>query len=133
MRIKEKMVEFSTKMGEKTVDLTTKLGVADSNFRGQYLDKGINSDVIVRFLEVYPQCSAEWLLRDEGSMFRSGDSNTVNGVNNGHVGSTYGTENQSAPSKSCDDCSILSAKDQVIAAQQGTIEAQRIAIEALRR
>lgn len=124
MKIKEKMVEFSTKKGETTVEFTTKLGVADSNFRGKYIEKGINSDVVIRFLEMYPDCSAEWLLRDKEPMIinteqsfsfnNSGAGAMVNGVNNGTVQKNEGD---------CQECALLKAKDETIAAQKVTIEA----------
>ncbi|MCQ2313243.1 MAG: hypothetical protein MJZ84_07355 [Paludibacteraceae bacterium] len=92
----------------------------------------IQSKWLLMIAEKFPQYSAEWLVRDADPMIRVSEQNTVNGINNGHVGSTYGTENQQTKSVSCDACDLLAAKDQIIAAQQGTIEAQRIAIDALR-
>lgn len=123
--IKEKILSYCNQKGIKKSKIAQKIEVSETNFTGRNLQSSIGSDALVKFLTAFPEVSAEWLLRDEGPMFRNGDTNMVNGVNNGHVGSTYGVEKQETPAPSCDQCALLAAKDQVI-------EAQRIAIDALR-
>ena len=103
---------------------------ASKGVLNKFLTSGtdIQARWIVKIAEKYPNYSAEWLLRDSGPMVITGEQNItfqdnagsgamVNGVNNGTVSKQEG---------SCDDCALLKAKDE-------TIAAQRIAIEALNR
>lgn len=119
-----------------SVNAMEKLIGASKGVLGKFLNQDAGTDIQSKWLlmiaEKFPQYSAEWLVRDADPMIRVSEQNTVNGINNGHVGSTYGAENQQTKPVSCDACDLLAAKNQIIAAQQGTIEAQRIAIDALR-
>lgn len=97
----------------------------------------MGGDALAKFLNAYPEVSAEWLMRGVEPMFRSmGDNvttetNVNNGVNNGHIGSEHNTVPADPTPATfpayCDikNCELLKAKDDVI-------EAQRITIEALR-
>ena len=58
----------------------------------------------------------------------SGNNAVINGINNGTV-----EQHDTSQCPPCEQCPLLEAKNQVIEAQQGTIEAQRIAIDSLRR
>lgn len=146
MTIKEKMVYFVEKFGKKKADLVVELGVAASNFRGTSLHNGINSDTIEKFLTLYPQCSAEWLLRGQGDMFRSekavnvstnntGDNTVVIGVHNGNT-----SKINTPATPQCNTCALLAAKDEIIKtkneliqAKQDTIDAQGVIILSLKQ
>lgn len=135
--IKEKVLNFGQSIGLSKAEIARQLGISKSNFVGDVMSSELNSSVVIKFCRLYPEVSAEWLLRDEGPMLRSmGDevpteTNVNNGVNNGHIGSEHNTMPADIPSASfpayCDTktCELLKAKDDVI-------EAQRITIEALR-
>lgn len=135
MKIKEKMVYFSTCKGEKVTDLTSKLEVANSNFRGKYLKNGLNSDIIIKFLDLYSDCSAEWLLRGIGPMIitdKASESNVNTGINTGHIGSENNITPEPVQNQPlCNTCTLLAAKEQVIQAQEITIKTQQKTIEIL--
>lgn len=142
MTVKEKMVYFVEKFGKKKADLVAELGVAASNFRGASLQNGINSDTIEKFLTLYPQCSAEWLLRGDGSMLCQKDS-SISTNNTGDNAVVIGVSNNTATNVSedskCDVCALLAAKNEVIQtkddliqAKQGIIDAQTVIISTLK-
>lgn len=136
--IKGKILTFSVETGVKISTVSDAMEVAKSNFRGKNVESSINAEAVARFLVAFPNVSADWLMRDEGPMLRTeapvvqlsenaGKDAMVIGVNNGTASKDF----QNTPK--CDSCDLLVAKDQIIAAQQGTIDAQRMTIEALRR
>lgn len=58
-------------------------------------DTALTSDVIRLFLSTFPDVSAEWLLRGEGEMYRSGSKDIViNNTNSHHNISGSGTLTQ---------------------------------------
>lgn len=137
MNLKEKLLTIAQNLDLSKTELARQLGIAKSNFIGDGLRSELNGAVIVKFCQLYPQVSAEWLLRDEKPIMRSmsdevpTETNVNNGVNNGHIGSEHNTipadQTPAAFPAYCDTktCELLKAKDDVI-------EAQRITIDALR-
>lgn len=127
-KIKDKLLYFGQNCGLTKTELAHRLGISKSNFVGESMNSDVSSGILTRFCQEFPTVSAEWLLRDSGPMVITGEQNItfqdnagsgamVNGVNNGTVSKQEG---------SCEDCALLKAKDE-------TIAAQRIAIEALNR
>lgn len=137
MNLKEKLLIIAQNLDLSKAELARQLGIAKSNFIGEGLRSELSGAVIVKFCQLYPQVSAEWLLRDEKPIMRSmGDNvttetNVNNGVNNGHIGSEHNTVPADPTPTTipayCDTktCELLKAKDDVI-------EAQRITIDLLR-
>lgn len=81
LTIKEKIFAFLEEMGIKKVDFYEATGIQSSNFKGANLKSAPGSDMLVKILTIYPNLSAEWLLRNEGSMLRDGATPTKPGHN----------------------------------------------------
>ncbi len=139
MKLKEKLLNFGQSIGLNKSDLAHELGISKSNFVGESMKSELNGGLLVKFCKIHPEISTDWLLRDEGPMLRNGDQTVnvfdgsgnnavINGINNGTV-----EQHDTSQCPPCEQCPLLEAKNQVIEAQQGTIEAQRIAIDSLRR
>jgi hypothetical protein len=127
--IKGKIMLFSATTGVKITTIAEAMNVSKSNFRGKNIASSLNAEAVARFLINYPSVSADWLMRDEGPMLKTetGESleqNINNGVNVGHIGSEHHINVDPEQSPNCDTCQLLKAK-------QETIDAQRIAINAL--
>lgn len=81
LTIKEKIFAFLEEMGIKKVDFFEATGIQSSNFKGANLKSAPGSDMLVKILTIYPNLSAEWLLRGEGNMLRDGTTPTKPGHN----------------------------------------------------
>lgn len=127
--IKGKIMLFSATTGVKITTIAEAMNVSKSNFRGKNIASSLNAEAVARFLINYPSVSADWLMRDQGPMLKtetgeSTEQNINNGVNVGHIGSEHHINVDPEQSPNCDTCQLLKAK-------QETIDAQRIAINAL--
>lgn len=127
--IKGKIMLFSATTGVKITTIAEAMNVSKSNFRGKNIASSLNAEAVARFLINYPSVSADWLMRDQGPMLKtetgeSMEQNINNGVNVGHIGSDHHINVDPEQSPNCDTCQLLKAK-------QETIDAQRIAINAL--
>ena len=127
--IKGKIMLFSATTGVKITTIAEAMNVSKSNFRGKNIASSLNAEAVARFLINYPSVSADWLMRDQGPMLKtetgeSMEQNINNGVNVGHIGSEHHINMDPEQSPNCDTCQLLKAK-------QETIDAQRIAINAL--
>lgn len=127
--IKGKIMLFSATTGVKITTIAEAMNVSKSNFRGKNIASSLNAEAVARFLINYPSVSADWLMRDQGPMLKtetgeSMEQNINNGVNVGHIGSEHHINVDPEQSPNCDTCQLLKAK-------QETIDAQRIAINAL--
>ena len=71
MTIKERILSFLESQGIKKVDFFEATGIRSSNFKGKNMSSQPGGDMIVRVLTIYPNLSAEWLLRGEGDMLKS--------------------------------------------------------------
>lgn len=71
LTIKEKILSFLESQGIKKVDFFEATGIQSSNFKGKNMSSQPGGDMIVRVLTIYPNLSAEWLLRGEGDMLKS--------------------------------------------------------------
>lgn len=67
--IKKRVNEFLDTINESRSDFQDKTGVTTVNLRAKKSE--FTGDKIAKILTVYPQLSAEWLLRNEGTMFRA--------------------------------------------------------------
>ena len=129
VNLKEKLLNFAQIFDLSKAELARKMGISKSNFVGESLKSELNGASLVKFCEQFPEVSAEWLLRDQGPMLKSEikehtEQNINNGVNVGHIGSEHHINVDPEQAPNCDTC-------QMIKLQQETIEAQRIAINAL--
>ena len=64
-------MSFLESQGIKKVDFFEATGIQSSNFKGKNMSSQPGGDMIVRVLTIYPNLSAEWLLRGEGDMLKS--------------------------------------------------------------
>lgn len=71
MTIKEKILAFLDFKGIKKTSFFEEAGISPSNFKGNARLSELGGDKIAKILTVYPELSAEWLMRGEGEMIRS--------------------------------------------------------------
>lgn len=71
LTLKEKILSFLSEMGIRKVDFFEKTGIQSSNFKGANVKSAPGGDMLVRILTIYPELSAEWLMRGEGEMLRN--------------------------------------------------------------
>ncbi len=70
--VKEKILIFVQSIGLSKAEIARQLGISKSNFVGEAMSSDLNVSMVIKFCQLYPQVSAEWLLRGEGSMLREG-------------------------------------------------------------
>jgi plasmid maintenance system antidote protein VapI len=77
--LSDKLKAFRESSGLSIAQMARDLGV-DQGALGNILRgcRGVPVDMIAKFVESYPDVSAEWLLRDEGPMLKSDTSSVVN-------------------------------------------------------
>ena len=71
LTLKEKILSFLSEMGIRKVDFFEKTGIQSSNFKGVNIKSAPGGDMLVKILTLYPELSAEWLMRGEGEMLRN--------------------------------------------------------------
>lgn len=71
LTIKERILSFLESQGIKKVDFFEATGIQSSNFKGKNMSSQPGGDMLVKVLTIYPQLSAEWLLRGEGNMLKN--------------------------------------------------------------
>ena len=69
--LKEKILTFLAEMGIRKVDFFESTGIQSSNFKGANVKSAPGGDMLVKILTLYPELSAEWLMRGEGEMLRT--------------------------------------------------------------
>ena len=74
LTIKDKILAFLKEKDIKKVDFFEATGIQSSNFKGKNMASQPGGDMIVKVLTLYPDLSAEWLMRGEGNMLRSNDT-----------------------------------------------------------
>lgn len=73
--ITQRISEFQNKMRISDNKLSQSIGISQSTLSTQFKStRGVSVDTVYRILEKFPELSAEWLLRGEGDMFRTGHS-----------------------------------------------------------
>lgn len=80
LTIKERILSFLESQGIKKVDFFEATGIQSSNFKGKNMSSQPGGDMLVKVLTIYPNLSAEWLLRGEGEMLRSLSNQGANKV-----------------------------------------------------
>jgi transcriptional regulator with XRE-family HTH domain len=86
-----KMNEWKESSGLSIAQMARDLDVDPSSL-GNILrgNRGVPVDMVAKFVEAYPDVSAEWLLRDEGPMLKSDASSVVNHQSNVDGNTTVG-------------------------------------------
>lgn len=68
LTIKDKILTFLQEKGIKKADFFEEMGIQPSNFKGKNMQSQPGGDMLVKILSIYPDLSADWLLRDKGEM-----------------------------------------------------------------
>lgn len=68
LTIKDKILTFLQEKGIKKADFFEQMGIQPSNFKGKNMQSQPGGDMLVKILSIYPDLSADWLLRDKGEM-----------------------------------------------------------------
>lgn len=68
MTIKEKILTFLDSQGIKKTKFFEEAGLSPSNFKGAAKYGELGGDKIAKILTMFPNLSAEWLMRDKGPM-----------------------------------------------------------------
>lgn len=66
--VKEKILLFVQSIGLSKAEIARQLGISKSNFVGEAMTSDLNVSMVIKFCQLYPQVSAEWLLRGTGDM-----------------------------------------------------------------
>ena len=74
LTIKDKILAFLKEKDIKKVDFFEATGIQSSNFKGKNMASQPGGDMIVKVLTLYPDLSAEWLMRGEGNMLKSNNT-----------------------------------------------------------
>lgn len=152
MTIKEKMVYFCQQKSITITQMAQDIKASATNFSTSNLNSTPGGDIILRFLQEYPEVSAEWLLRDDGDMLKNkhlsvsatntGNNSTVIGVNAGAINTNNSMRDsrvESSQKSSLHNTEealkakdlIIQAKDEIIKSKQETIDVQHQLIIAL--
>ena len=70
LTIKDKIVAFLRLQNIKKSDFFEATGIQPSNFKGKNMLSQPGGDMLVKILTIYPELSAEWLMRGDGEMLR---------------------------------------------------------------
>ena len=77
MMVLERLKEYIDSKGISIASLEKTTGMSNSSFRKALQSgNGIGTDKLEKILTLYPDLSAEWLLRGRGSMIRSEEAAT---------------------------------------------------------
>ncbi len=82
MTIKEKILTFLDSQGIKKTEFFEEAGLSPSNFKGAAKYGELGGDKIAKILTMFPNLSAEWLMRDKGPMLLdASEISTTDSVN----------------------------------------------------
>lgn len=68
--LKQRILAFAKYKGLRKGKIAYALGMSYSSFRGNALERPINSAALEKLIEKYPELSADWLLTGKGYMLR---------------------------------------------------------------
>lgn len=94
--VKEKILLFVQSIGLSKAEIARQLGISKSNFVGEAMTSDLNVSMVIKFCQLYPQVSAEWLLRGTGDMLITNKPTEIN-INNsnmGHHNTNIGSDTQ---------------------------------------
>ena len=87
--IKDKILSFIAEKGIKKSEFFDATGIQPSNFKGKNLESQPGGDMLVKILSIYPDLSADWLLRDQGDMMKT---NSITNIGRNDVQRTCGNK-----------------------------------------
>lgn len=68
--IKDRIIHLLEVKRAKTEETFKALGTTSANFRGRAKETPVNSDIVERLFEMFPDVNLEWLITGEGQMFK---------------------------------------------------------------
>lgn len=68
--IKDRIIHLLEVKRAKTEETFKALGTTSANFRGRAKETPVNSDIVERLFEMFPDLNLEWLITGEGQMFK---------------------------------------------------------------
>lgn len=94
--VKEKILLFVQSIGLSKAEIARQLGISKSNFVGEAMTSDLNVSMVIKFCQLYPQVSAEWLLRGTGDMLITNKPMEINidNSNRGHHNTNIGSGTQ---------------------------------------
>lgn len=72
--VKKRLISVIEQLGISKIEFCKKVGVSYYNMSGKALESELCADSICKILEIYPDISAEWLMRGTGHMWKDGNS-----------------------------------------------------------
>jgi len=101
--VKEKILFFVQSIGLTKAEIARQLGISKSNFVGEAMASDLNVSIVIKFCQLYPQVSAEWLLRGTGDMLITAEGKSenivINNSNMGHHNTNIGSGTQTIVTK----------------------------------
>ena len=95
LTIKDKIMTFLKEQGIRKIDFFEATGIQPSNFKGKNMASQPGGEMIVKILTLYPEFSAEWLLRGEGDMIKTDNTNIPTSTQFAHKSEIRGNEEKS--------------------------------------
>lgn len=95
LTIKDKILTFLKGQGIRKIDFFEATGIQPSNFKGKNMASQPGGEMIVKILTLYPELSAEWLLRGEGDMIKTDNTNIPTSTQFAHKSGIRGNEEKS--------------------------------------
>lgn len=92
--VKEKILFFVQYLGLSKAEIARQLGISKSNFVGEAMASDLNVSMVIKFCQLYPQVSAEWLLRGTGDMLLTNKPTEININDMGHHNTNIGSGTQ---------------------------------------
>ncbi|WP_294549614.1 hypothetical protein [uncultured Bacteroides sp.] len=96
LTIKDKILTFLKEQDIRKIDFFEATGIQSSNFKGKNMASQPGGEMIVKILTLYPELSAEWLLRGEGNMIKTDNINIPTSTQFAHKSEIRGNEEKSA-------------------------------------
>lgn len=96
LTIKDKILTFLKEQDIRKIDFFEATGIQSSNFKGKNMASQPGGEMIVKILTLYPDLSAEWLLRGEGNMIKTDNTNIPTSTQFAHKSEIRGSEEKSA-------------------------------------
>lgn len=95
LTIKDKILTFLKERDIRKIDFFEATGIQSSNFKGKNMASQPGGEMIVKILTLYPELSAEWLLRGEGDMIKADNTNIPTSTQFAHKSEIRGNEEKS--------------------------------------
>lgn len=129
--VRDRVLIFTEKTNQTKKVMAKKIGISPTNLAPSATNSRFSSETIAKFLQVYPEVSAEWLMRGEGPMLRQKTDGVINGdvtnhaENNSTASIVFNFEKQTAD--------IMKAKDDLIENLQRHVASLQHTIELMQR